>query len=71
MPGDRAPCPAPAELVVFRGRRKRLWLCKAHRSRYTGSGAVHPYCDADELEYVEGAPRVYTGPPRACGEAEG
>lgn len=61
------PCPAPAELIVFRGRTKRLFLCGQHRGRYSGRGRVCTYRIEDEPTPTaeEG---VFVGPHRVCGD---
>lgn len=62
----QAACPATAELIVMRGR-KRLYLCRQHRGRYTGRGRVEAY--AQEHEAVDPWIKpVFRGPARRCGE---
>lgn len=59
---EREVCRAPAEILVFRGRTARLWLCRAHRSAYTGRGKVVTYSS-------DGGPADFLGQERRCGEA--
>lgn len=63
------PCRAPATLIVFRGRERRLFLCTACRHTYTGSGEVSPY-ETDVLG-VEKSAGAFSGPARVCGEETG
>ncbi len=37
------PCARLADLVVYRGRTKRRFLCHGHRHTYTGTGRVMDY----------------------------
>lgn len=63
------PCAAPAGLIVMRGA-ERLFLCGAHRHRYTGRGRVAAYEGrADYAPEMRGAPGgPMLGPVRTCGE---
>lgn len=63
------PCRAPATLIVFRGRERRLFLCAACRHTYTGGGKVAHY-ETDVLG-VEKAAGALRGPARVCGQEIG
>lgn len=66
-----APCPAPAELIVFRGPTKRVFLCGGHRDRYKGRGRVCPYATADDFaedRRTQDREPTFYGPIRICGE---
>lgn len=66
-PAAEPPCPAPAELIVFRGKTERLHLCAGHRGRYTGSGRVCAYAtEGTDVSQIQG--KVFVGPARRCGE---
>lgn len=63
------PCNAAATMIVFRGKTRRLYLCAAHRGRYTGSGKVAPYRGLSQFDPPEDPrPGEFTGPVRRCGE---
>lgn len=64
-PDERKGCGAEATRIVFRGRKRRLYLCAD--CPYKGNGAIHPY----ETE-VPGKERteVFTGPRKACGDEQ-
>lgn len=63
-------CAAPATVLVFRGRTRRLYLCDRHRAFYRGSGSVVPYRGVAEWRpgQVSEVAREFIGPPRRCGE---
>lgn len=62
-----APCPAPAEFIVFRGRKRRFY-CAGCVPSYQGRGRAAPYVQPEDVEHAETVGKFYTGPVRQCGD---
>lgn len=60
-------CGGPATVIVYRGAKRRLFLCG--ECPYEGSGRKIPYATA--VEGVTPPPGVHTGPARSCGDEIG
>lgn len=57
-------CGAPAEIVIYRGKGRMRWLCKACPNE--SSGGVKPW--ATKVEGQAGPEGFHTGPEHKCGD---
>ncbi len=75
MSADFTGCGAPATLIVFRGTKKRSFLCSSAdcRAKYTGKGKVAKYEVGDALEghTPKTADDTFVGAFQSCGDTVG